>query len=441
MKKSFVAALLAATAYMAITVFVANQAGGAIDSSLKRISSGSPLYRFTPQQSRIGIFSSSYTYTASFLSQPGGPEALSLLVTFDVAHGPIPFAAGSLSPCAALVNGRFAMAEGTPKAVRDALDQIPELFRTTLRAEAGLGGGLDLRLSVPPLFRDPPLRQEFQGATVSVSTDMDFSRQVTKVDIPLINLQDNDYTFLLKGLTIRSDAVRLLPYVWHGQSELKLAGLSLSTKDPSNTQASTLENLELRGKTTLHAPTVDYALSLSGATAINKSAPLPFSVALSLFNLDVEGFSQLNDLLQREYGGNEAVRPYVDEVRKTYDMLLVRAPRVEFELKALPGTQNEVALKGEASAPALKSVPPTPQEALAQLRAKADLSAQEPGLVILVDTFSSPQEKESQAQQKQLQTALQQLTEKGSITRDGTRISSSAVWDGSALLVNGKPLQ
>ncbi|WP_243311195.1 DUF945 family protein [Fundidesulfovibrio agrisoli] len=442
MKKSFLAVLFAATAYMAVTVFVAFNAGGTIDAALKQAFAESPTLRFSPKGSSIGIFSSSYTYNLGFSTQPNGPEAPALTVTFDVAHGPIPFAAGSFSPCAAVVNTRFSLAKNTPEAARAALEQVPELLNTKLRAEAGFGGSLDILLTVPPLFRDTPQRQEFQGAKVSVLTDTCFSSHTTKADIPLISLQDDSYTFLLKGLTIRSDAVKLRPYVWHGESTLKLAGLALSTKDTTPPRSFTLENLAVPGKTVLHGPTIDASFSLSGVTSVNNSAPLPLFFSTTLYNLDLDGFSQLYGLLQREYGGGgDAVRPYVDEVRKTYDLLLARSPRVEIEMKALAGTPNEIAFKGEASAPELKSVPPTPQEALAQLRAKADLSAQEQGLVILVDTFSSPEEKESQVQQQQLQTALQQLTEKGFLTRDGSSIKASAVWDGKALMVNGKLVQ
>ncbi|MFP5238365.1 MAG: DUF945 family protein, partial [Acidobacteriota bacterium] len=364
MKKSFLAVLLAATAYMAVTVFVAYHAGGTIDATLKRITADSPVLRFTPTGSSIGIFSSSYTYQAGFSTQPGSPEAPALTATFDVAHGPIPFAAGSFSPRTSVVTVRFAVSPDTPQKVREALDKAPELLKSTLRAETGFGGGLDISLTVPPIFRDAPLRQEFQGAKVTVSTNISLSQQATKVDVPLISLQDKDYTFQLKGLSLRSDGVKLRPYVWHGETLLKLKALDLSATDPGSAQSTMLENLELRGKTTLHAPTIDYTLSVGGSTAVNKSAPLPFSLVLSLFNLDVEGFSQLNDLLQREYGGNQANRPFVDEVRKTYDLLLARSPKVEMDLKALHGTQNEIALKGEASAPGAKSLPPSPQEAL-----------------------------------------------------------------------------
>jgi len=437
-KKLLVAVLLLVTGYMAATIYIGSQTGSSLDDALKQVSGEVPTLSFTPKQSQVGIFSSSYVYAVSFKPQANSPDALLLDLTFNAAHGPIPFAAGSLAPCRSVVTGRIALAENNPEAIRKALEQAPELLNTSIRTVTGLTGEVDVKVTVPPLLRETPMRQEFQGATISVTTDKDFARRVIKAELPLLNLQDADYSFSLKGLSYQADATQLRKAVWHGQTSAGLKSVELSSKDHS--KDALLENLDLRTKSKLHDGMVDYDTAMGGVLTVSKRAPLPFAFTINGYNLDVDALSQANALLQRQSSGDPAKQASAEEVQKVSGALLARDPRLDVEIKAMPGGQDEVGLKAEVSAPGLKVLPPSLPEALPSLRAKADLAAQESGLAILADLFTNPQAADIPAARQQIQAFLQQFADKGFIVREGSKITSTATWDGKALLVNGKPL-
>jgi uncharacterized protein YdgA (DUF945 family) len=451
MKKLLIALVALAVLLLASYAFVGTRVEPAIQEMLGQASAGNPNLVILPKSKAGGLFSSRYVFTISFTlppkqQRPGAPLNIMLDINYDVAHGPIPFAAGVYTPCLAVMDATFALTPQSGKEIRSFFDMVPELASSKARARLGFDSSLDTQLTVPgfsrtfPDARGMPTTVTFKGLTGHMASPAGPGKVTGQFFAPSLAIQDKDAQVTLDALALDVDASRLRPGLWAGTYKFRAGSLNVA---PKGQDRFALRDLLLDAALTQRQDVADYAFTASAGYAMQSGRVLPVSLGTSLKNLDIGGLEQFITLSQKpETAGGDFSR-LEPELRAIANILLARSPYLEFSVKALE-KDKQMTFSCDIRPEGMTTLPQTLPQAAPMLRVKADLSCGQADLLEAACSLAAEMKSAgvTKAQCAQDLTAqIDQAAATGFVTRAGDKLSSKASWDGREFTVNGKPLK
>ena len=406
----------------------------------------------TVLEKKQGVFSSTYRYQVRL--GPGLDPGLALPsfeVTGVVAHGPIPFASGSLRPALAVMDLHFAPVGDAPTAWGDIQKTIPELGQTSLRTVFAFSGDSSTRLAVLPVNRTIPQKDgtsldvHWQAVTGHLDMTADLGTIDVVLDAPDAGLGDKTMALSLQGFSLVSNAKRVGQNLYVGTSRLALADLTLTNRVAAD-KSFALNQLGMTARTDVQEGALDSVMSAQcQSLQLPGLAKVSLDMAFSLKNLDAAALdtaaSEFRRINLQKMSPQAMVQAYEVLLRRHGAAITSRGPRLaldRFVLGLPSGTVEATASVAYAGSGAL---PETVPAALARLTALASIKTSQAALLDLaaVAGKSNPALAGASAQ-PMVEAAVAGLEAKGFVVRDKDGLSAAAAWDGKTLTVNGKPL-
>jgi len=403
-----------------------------------------------------GIFRSRYVIAMS-LPLPADPDAgaspgvISLDMTWHIPHGPLAFKDGSLTLCQALADVTFAIAPDAAPDVSAAAAQIPELLQSSLHAQANFDDTGSLTFTVPPFFRSfvqkngTPLNVDWKGLTLTVNFAKDNSFTGT-LDAPALVLRDpkdDNHRVALSGLseTFSAKVVPGRPHLSTGDVHGVLKSLDVNA--PAAHTAFSISDITLNGRLAPRGVVLDYTIDVKGTRHAPDSPDIPANLNIALNSLDPDALNELLGMLQK--AGVAKQDPSHEEIVRVASGLLSRSPSITLLASAMEGTPSgPVTLKAQVDTDRMKTLPPSWDRALTQLRVNASLDASETSLLDLMRLLRSenaPGTPACEQCREEDAQSIDDLVTRGHLIRADGKLAAEVVWDGQTLLINGKPLQ
>ncbi|GFK95625.1 hypothetical protein NNJEOMEG_03493 [Fundidesulfovibrio magnetotacticus] len=425
-------------------LYLGAQAREAVQQYLSPAASGATGAAMSLKERSSGLFSSRLVFRQEMvLSEDSGKHEEAPHVVFDVvcdiAHGPLPLAAGSFSPSLALVAVSFAVDPASDASVRDFFQRLPELAATRATIRYAFDRKSVMDLTVPPLERTLPddkggqVTVRFQGLTATAVANAAMEAVEGTLASPGLSLRDKDAGTDLDGLSLTFDSKMSRPGFWTGTYVLK-AG-SLRTVQ-SGGQALHLRDARADMGLLLKGDALDYLFALAATVAPENGQPVPLRASLETRNLDAAAMERLTALLRESQVPGRGA-PDEAQMRAVGEALLKGRPQLDLDLNLLDGNALQ-ALHAEVRVEELSEMPQHLAGLLPFLRAKAAFSGREADLLGLLCAIKAlghglPPEQCGQV----LSMTVENQVALGRLRREGDRLLADALWDGDRFTLNG----
>ncbi|KHK00888.1 YdgA family protein [Desulfovibrio sp. TomC] len=403
-------------------------------------------------EKKQGVFSSTYRYEVRLAP---GLDPGSALPPFEVvgvvAHGPIPFAAGSLRPALAVMDLRLALPAEAQTTWGNIQKAIPELQQTSLRTVFAFSGDSNTRFAVPPVTRaitqkdGTALDVHWKAVTGRLDMTADLGVIDMALDAPDAGLSDKTMVLSLQGFSLTSNAKRVGLNLYVGTSRLSLAGLKL-TNSVAAENSFALNQLAITAQTDVQNGALDSAMTTQCQSLMLPGlAKVSLDMAVSLKNLDAAALdtaaSEFRRLNLQKMSPQEMVQAYGDLLRRHGAAIASRGPRLALDRFLLGLPSGPVEATASVTAAGSGALPETVPAALARLTAVASLKTSLAAIMDLAAAAgkSNPALAGASAQ-PMVEAAVAGLAAQGYVVRDKDGLSAAVAWDGKTLTVNGKPL-
>jgi len=405
----------------------------------------------TVKEAHRGVFTSRYVIATTIpfaKSGTRGPLLVPVEMTSNIIHGPIPFMGGSLVPHMFVGDATFALAADADPAVREAFEKLPELSKSVIHVQGDFDNTGDVTITVPAFSKDLPqkngttLHVDWKGFTARAKRGTDTVVTGT-FEAPGITLATGPDAVALSGFsgTFATKPIEGLPLLSTGDVHYALK--LFDVKMPSEGTAFSVSDITADGHLAARGSLVDYDLVLKGTRHAPGSQDIPASLGITLRSLDAKTLNDLLDLMQKARFHPDQ-EPSEEEIMRMAAGLLPHSPSVALNISAMEGTPDgPVTLKAEAKTDHMDTLPLSWELARTQLRANASLDASEKSLrmlACLITRALAPGMTDAQCQAV-LTQRINELTAQGHLIHTDGKLTSEAVWNGQALLINGKPLQ
>lgn len=452
MKKILIAVAALGVFLTASAYFIGSTVEGRLKENFDNLATSSPNLSCTLKQKHRGIFESSYTYTVDFTGpvaqgSDATPVRISMDATYRVAHGPIPFAAMSFAPCLALADTTFTINPETDADIREVFEKLPELLQTTLHTRYGFDMGTSTDINMPPVakslaFADKPsLKLSWQGLSATVNVNSELSAYNMTFSAPGLAIQDPAASVSFSGMSGGAEGKRIQGFVWSGNFHHLLQTLDVKPAAPGKPFAA--HDLKLNLSLTPNGPVLDYALAVSGTGKLPGGSTIPASLGMTFHSLDLAALNDLETVLHTKSPTPKAQPVSPEDFQRVATAMLKRSPWLEIRLSLMEGGEGPVQAQANLKTDQMKTLPDNILLALTQLRAQAKLDAPEKtvlDLACLVMKEMGNAQPEAQCRAG-ITGQLDEFVSRGYLVRNGGQLTSEAVWNGLAVLLNGKPMQ
>ncbi len=451
MKKVLAVVALAAVLLLASFYVTGQRVEPVLQGLLNQAAAQNSGLTVTPVSKSGGLFTSRLVYNLKLAlapdrRNPTKPNTLSVDVTYDVAHGPVPFTAGVYTPCMADITSTFAVREDSNPDIVNFFKMLPDLEKIKTRTLLAFDSSMTTDLDAPAFTRTVTNPQGvattfiWKGASGRMHAPAEFTSITGSLTAPGLTIQDKDAVVALQDLKCDLKGKFLLKNVWSGGYTLRLASLDVK---PEGKDALSLKDLTGDVSLTPRGEVLDYVVAFAAIFMGSQGTPTPAKVALSFKSLDM---AALNDLITLTRATPKAPGvPAVSEteLRNIGNAMLARSPSIELDAEAVEGG-DKLTLRAEFHTEGMKTLPFHMLQALPMLRASADFSGREQALLQLACSISSRVEKGLKDKNQcmtDLAARFEQFVSKGFAMREGDTLVSRARWDGQEFTVNGKPLK
>lgn len=451
MKKFLTAVVALGLIYCAAAYVIGIKVGDFLQAALDRAVANSPGLGITLKQSHRGIFTSTFLYAVSFTlpAEPGKPESgknVSLDLNIDVAHGPIPLAK-SFAPCLALADTTYSINPTSSPDVRNFFGKLPELLHTASRTSLGFDLSGTTQITVPGVKTSfqpengTPMQFEWQPLTAVVWFDGSLTAASLDARWPSLRVQDQKTSLTLSDIHFTSNSKQSKGNIWTGRSRVDLGSLEISPAAPGAPMVleNAFMNLELRP----HDATLDYSVDLGVTGKTSGGGNIPASIGVVLHGLDMAALEELQAALRRQSDPTAKDKPDEAEFTRIANAFLIRSPWLDLNGKAFEGDGGPVTIQASVKTQDMRELPRSIPLALARLRAQAKLDGTVRSvhdLLCLVVQDGAKRPADDPGFRKQMGNLIDQLVLQGILAHKDGHLMSEALWDGSALTVNGRKL-
>lgn len=451
MKKTLIALATVVALLLGAYLYMGTRVEPALQELFKQAAETNPNIAFTLKSKDAGLFRSRYAYSMSLplgasQSNPGAPMTIVMDLFYDVAHGPVPLAAGVYSPSLAVLDATFAIDPKSSKEIREFFDLIPELASSKARARLGFDSSIGMDMTIPafsktfPGARGSHTTVGFKGLTGTMRATTAFETYTGQFAAPGLAINDNDVALTLESMTLSMNAVRLRPNLWGGTHQMRAQSLTVI---PRGAERFSMQNLTGDVALTPRSNLLDYLIALSGTYAAPHGQTIPLAMNIGWRNLDIDALSELIAVINKPeaLGGDYArIEP---QLRSLGSVMVSRSPSMEFGVRAYEG-ERLLSLSCDIRAEGMNTLPQTMAQATALLKGKAEFSGRQQDLTDVTCALAASARNADLTKAKcadDLTALIDQMAALGYVTRIGEKLSSKASWDGRELTVNGKPLK
>ena len=454
MKRLLLALAALGLIYCTMAYFIGIKTDDFLKAALDQAATNSPNLSFTLRQKHQGVFRSGSVYTVDLAlpAEPGKPDTgktVSLDMAVDIAHGPIAFSK-SFTPCLALADTTYSVNPTSSLEVRDFLAKFPELLQGTSRTRMGFNMAGTTLFTVPGanktirLENGTSLQLEWQPLTAAIGFDASLTAATLDARCPFLRIQDQKTSFTLSGLGFAADSKQFKGRLWTGKHRI---GANSITVQPGASDAPVIvDDAFLNVELVPRGPVLDYAIDLG---AIGKSGAdqkkVPMSIGMVFHNLDVAALEDLQTVLQRQSSpAADSQNPNEADFIRIANAILARTPWLDLNGKAFEGGTAPVTIQASLKVENMTELPPSMLLALPKLRAQAKFNGTDQGvldLLCLVVQDGAKRPAGDPGFRKQMAALIDQVLLQGFLAHKDGMLSSEVLWNGAALMVNGRRMQ
>lgn len=377
-------------------------------------------------------------------------EEFALIMEHIFRHGPLPLETGEeLRPALAQVETFLASAADQPEIFRKILVEAPALEQIRAKAWIGLLGAVDGVMQMPAVAvsdAESGISFEMEASSVHFLHDRQKGTLTGNLNFPGLRVQDEHGKSGLSGLSCTFDMQEGLPWVYVGNSTLKLAHLEVAREEKPSV---TLSGLHMTSESGIKFSRL---FNVQNATLdslmVGEKTYGPFFMDMAVRNLDAQAMSDLNkrlrDMSEQKEITAEAAQQMGAFAQDFFTKMLAAGP--EFQIPRLSLHTDEgnveghldIRLEGSAA-----HIVMTPHWLLQRLEARGEISAQN-SLVrhIVARSLGGGMSEEENATliDQAYDAQLGPLLRENFIVNDGERIKSRVVLNQGRLTVNGKAI-